>query len=278
MSTTARNFRWLLGAIVSLTLAGAAAANAQERTPQDPRLHTPGKLTVSTSDPVYPPWMMNNDPASGEGFENGLVYALAEEMGFDRDDVVWVRHTFDQAIAPGAKPYDFSIQQISVTEARAKVVTFSRVYYQPEKAVVALPGGAVDDAKSFADLREARWGVAVGTTDHDYLVDVLGIDDAAVYDDQVGVFQALQARQIDATVVALPTALYVTAVQVPDAHIAALLPPDKNDQGHGLLFEQGNPLVEWVNEALGTIIERGVVDQLAQKYLIADPDLPVISE
>ncbi|MFW6223917.1 MAG: amino acid ABC transporter substrate-binding protein, partial [Spirochaetota bacterium] len=66
-----------------------------ERTPQDPRLHEPGQLTVATGDPVYPPWMLDNDPASGEGFENGLVYALAEEMGFDRDDVVWVTTTFD---------------------------------------------------------------------------------------------------------------------------------------------------------------------------------------
>ena len=128
-------------AIASIAFAGPAAA--QEKTPQDSRLVTPGKLTVGTGDPVYPPWMLNNDPAGGEGFENGLVYALAVEMGFSPEDVVWVGQTFDQAIAPGAKPYDFSIQQISVTEARAEVVTFSQVYFQPEKAVVALPGSQV---------------------------------------------------------------------------------------------------------------------------------------
>src|SRR5690606_21549597 len=129
-----------------------------------------------------------------------------------------------------------------------------------------------------AELRTARWGVAIGTTDLDYLEDVIGVSDAAVYDDQVGVFQALQARQIDATVVALPTAIYVTAVQVPEARIAALLPADENDRGHGLIFQQGNPLVEWVDEALAAVIERGVVDQLVDEYLIADPDVPVISE
>ncbi|NBF40215.1 MAG: transporter substrate-binding domain-containing protein, partial [Spirochaetes bacterium] len=100
----------------------AAEETALERTPQDPRLHEPGQLTVATGDPVYPPWMLNDDPASGEGFENGLVYALAEEMGFDRDDVVWVTTTFDQGIAPGDKPYDFVIQQYSVTEERREFV------------------------------------------------------------------------------------------------------------------------------------------------------------
>lgn len=270
---------WLAAAVVSLAVAGSTwQAGAEERTPQDPRLHTPGKLTVGTGDPVYPPWMLNNDPAGGEGFENGMIYALAEEMGFAREDVVWVPTTFDQAIAPGAKNYDFNIQQISVTPARAEVVTFSQVYFQPDKAVVALPGSAVEGAGSFDELRAARWGAVVGTTDLAYLETVLGIADAAVYDDQVGVFQAMQAQQIDATVVALPTALFVTAVQVPEARIVALLPADENDRGHGLLFEKDNPLVEWVDDALGAIIARGVVDDLKATYLVADPDLPIIGE
>ncbi len=261
---------------LGLTLLGPA--QAEERTPMDPRLVTPGQLTVATGDPVFPPWMLNNDPAGGEGFENGLVYALAAEMGFAPEDVVWVGTTFEQAIAPGPKDYDFNIQQISVTEPRRAFITFSQVYFQPDKAVVALPGSPVEDATSFAELRDARWGVTIGTTDADYLVNILGIDDAAVFDDQVGVFQAMQARQIDATVVALPTALFVTAVQVPEAQIVALLPPDENDFGHGLAFELGNPLVAWVDEALGALIDRGVVAELTATWLVADPDLPVITE
>jgi len=269
--------RLLAAAIVSFSVA-VPAAMAQERTPEDPRLVTPGKLTVGTGDPVYPPWMLNNDPASGEGFENGLIYALAEEMGFDRDDVVWVPTTFDQAIAPGPKNFDFNIQQISVTEARAEVVTFSQVYFQPEKAVIALPGSPVENASSFEDLRAARWGAAIGTTDLTYLENLLGVEGAAVYDDQIGVFQAMQAGQIDGTLVALPTALFATAVQIPEANIVALLPADENDRGHGLLFEFGNPLVEWVDDALSAVIARGVVEDLKNEYLVADPDLPMITE
>ncbi len=263
-------------AVVSMGV--AFGASAQERTPQDPRLVTPGKLTVGTGDPVYPPWMLNNDPAGGEGFENGIVYALAEEMGFAREDVVWVRNTFDQTIAPGPKDFDFAIQQISVTEARAEVVTFSQVYFQPEKAVVALPGSPVGEAGSFEELRAARWGAAIGTTDLTYLENFLDVQEAAVYDDQIGVFQAMQAGQIDATLVALPTALYATAVQIPEAGIVALLPADQNDRGHGLLFQFENPLVEWVDEALSAIIARGVVEDLKATYLVADPDLPIITD
>ncbi|WP_051208443.1 transporter substrate-binding domain-containing protein [Saccharospirillum impatiens] len=271
-------FRSALIVLFSLSMTVFAQAFAEERTTMDPRLVTPGKLTVGTGDPVYPPWMLNNDPAGGEGFENGLVYELAAEMGFDADDVVWIPQTFDQAIAPGNKPYDFAIQQISVTEARKQIVTFSQVYFQPEKAVIALPGSPLEDATSYDDLRAARWGATIGTTDNDYLVNVLGITEASIYNEQVDVFQAMGSRQIDGTLISLPTALFVTAVQVPDANIVALLPPDENDRGHGLLFEYNNPLVEWVDDALSVVIERGVVENLKAEYLIADPDLPFITQ
>ncbi len=279
----------MLAAVLLMLGSLAFAAGAREAAPvvtdeglygttMDPRLFTPGKLTVGTGDPVYPPWMLNNDPAGGEGFENGIVYALAAEMGFAHEDVVWVGQTFDQAIAPGAKPYDFAIQQISVTEARSQIVTFSQVYFQPDKAVVALPGSAVEGAASFADLRKANWGVTIGTTDLDYLENILEIRNAAVFDDQIGTFQALQGGFIDATVVSLPVALYVTAVQVPQAKITALLPPDMNDRGHGLLFQKDNPLVEWIDEALTAIIERGVIEDLIGTYLVADVNIVEINQ
>lgn len=264
-------------ALLALT-ATVMPALAQEKTPNDPRLFAPGKLTVSTSEPSYPPWVLNDKPEAGEGFEAALVYALAEQLGFKKEDVVWVDATFDQAIAPGPKPYDFSIQQISVTPDRAKVATFSDVYYQSDKAVIALPTSAVAKAKSFADLKAARWGVAVGTTDFDYVTNVLGIDNAAVFDDQAGVFQALQGGQIDATIAALPTALYATAVQVPEAKITALLPKDPKDEGLGLLFAYQNPIVPWINEGLAALKQKGTIDALVQKYLVADPNIPTISK
>lgn len=269
----------MLSAVLALALTGlVGVAAAQEKTPNDPRLFTPGKLTVSTSEPSYPPWVLDNNPESGEGFEAAVVYALAAKLGFAKEDVVWVDVTFDGAIAPGPKAYDFSIQQISVTPDRAKVATFSDVYYQSDKVVIALPTSTVAAAKSFADLKAARWGVAVGTTDFDYVTNILGIDNAAVYDDQAGVFQALQGGQIDATVVALPTALYATCCQVPEAKITALLPKDPKDEGLGLLFAYENPIVPWINEGLAAIKADGTIDALVAKYLVADPNIPVINE
>ena len=257
---------------------GEPSAAALENTPSDPRLYEPGKLTVATGEPVYPPWMMDDDPAGGKGFENGMIYALAKELGFDAEDVVWVRQTFDQGIAPGAKPYDFNIQQFSVTEARREFVDFSIVYYKPEKAVVALPDSGLSAARSFADLRKVQWGATIGTTDLDYIENLIGADKVKVFNDQVGTFQALLGKQIDATVISLPTALFATAVQIPDATIAAILPHDPNDLGHGLVFEKDNPLVEWINEGLEAIIADGVIKDLTAQYLVGDESIPTISK
>jgi polar amino acid transport system substrate-binding protein len=254
------------------------AAGIAGCTPDELETFEPGTLTVATGEPVFPPWMLDDDPEGGEGFENGLIYALADELGYDPDDVAWVRTGFDEAIAPGPKDYDFNIQQFSVTEEREEIVDFSMVYYQPQKAVIALPDGLLEGASSFDDLREASWGAAIGTTDLDYLENILGIEDVAVFDDQAGVFQALEGGQIDGTVAALPTALFATAVQVPDALILAVLPPDPNDTGHGLLFEDGSPLVDCIDQGLEALIDRGVVDDLAAEYLTGDGEIPEILE
>jgi len=265
-------------AAMAIAASLAFSAQAQDTgTADDARLNHSGMLTVGTSDPVYPPWMMNNSPESGEGFESALIYALADQMGFERDQVQWVQLTFEQIIAPGDKPFDFAINQVSVTPARAEVVGFSQVYYQSDKAVIALPGSPVIGATSFADLRDARWGAAIGTTDLAYLEGVVGATDVAVYDDQVGVFQAMQAGQIDATVAAVPTALFATAVQLPEASIVAILPPDENDEGHGLLFPQDSALVPWVDAALTDMIAAGTVQELVNTWLVADPTLPNIA-
>ncbi len=262
--------------VCSIFVVSAFASDT--KTINNPDLFQPGKLTVATGEPVYPPWMMDDNPAGGAGFENGMVYALAAKLGFKKEDVVWVRQTFDQGIAPGKKPYDFNIQQYSVTEARRKFVGFSMVYYKPEKAVVALPKNEISKARTFGDLKKVRWGATIGTADLDYIENTIGVKDVKVFSEQVGTFQALLGNQIDATVISLPTALFATAVQIPEATIAAVLPHDSKDLGHGLVFEKGNPLIGWIDEGLKAIIADGVIADLTAKYLIGSDSIPEIAE
>ena len=244
-------------------------------------LFEPGKLTIATGEPVFPPWMMDDDPTNGEGFESAVAYALAAELGFAAEDVNWVRTTFDEAIAPGERPYDFNMQQYGITEERDEIVDFSIPYYVEQKTVVALEGSPAAGAATFADLAEATFGATIGTTDLDYIVEVIGIPDAdvAVYDDQAGTFAALAAGQIDATVIGLSTAYFITAVEIDTAVIAGVLPDvGGTEGGMGLLFTDGNPYVDCVNAALQTLTDDGTLDALGDEWLEAGGDIPEITE
>ncbi|MEZ5376755.1 MAG: ABC transporter substrate-binding protein [Acidimicrobiales bacterium] len=255
---------------------GAALDCAIESLP----LTEAGKLTIATGEPAYEPWMVDDDPTNKQGFEGAVAYAIAEKMGFADADVVWTRSDFDEAIAPGEKPYDFNMQQYSITADRDKVVDFSLPYYSGQKSVIALGGSPAATATNFEELQAGTWGATIGTTDLDYIENTLGIEDVAVYDTQADVLSAMAAGQIDATVVALPTALYLTAVEMDNGVIVGVLPTDpsqtEGDQ-MGLLFTDGSELVGCVNEAITALTDDGTLEALAVEWLQGEGDIPEIA-
>lgn len=243
-------------------------------------LFSEGQLTIATGEPVFPPWMLDDDPTSGEGFESAVAYALAEEMGFDAGDVQWVRTDFDVAIAPGDKEYDFNMQQYSPTSERDQVVDFSVPYYTSQKSVLTFADSPVAGATSFADLEAGTWGATIGTTDLDYLENEMGIENVAVYDTQADVVAAMVAGQIDATVVSLPTAFFLSAVELDNGVIAGVLPAagdSEESDGMALLFSEGNELRPCVDQALTTLRDDGTLDEIAETWLQGANDIPSIT-
>ena len=160
---------------------------------------TPGKLTIATGDPAYEPWVIDDDPESGKGFESALAYAVADKLGFDKDDVVWTRTSFDAAIAPGPKDFDLNIQQFSITDERKQAVDFSSSYYNDTQSVIAKKDSPFASATSLADLKDAKIGVMVGTLAYDIVKDKIN-PDVQTFNDDAAVAQALDANQIDALV------------------------------------------------------------------------------
>jgi polar amino acid transport system substrate-binding protein len=260
------------------TAAPGTTGDAGDCAVEDLPLHEPGVLTVATGDPVFPPWMVDDDPTNGEGFESALVYALAEEMGFTADQVEWTRTDFDQAINPGDKPYDFNIQQYTITAQRDEVVDFSDGYYSVEQAIVAAADADITSATSLADLQGAKLGASIATTSLDYIDEVIQPDQpAAVYDDYVAVKSALEAGQIDGFVADLPTAYYITAVEIPEASIVGVLPTVGDEEQLGMLFEEGSPLVPCVNRALQALKDDGTLAALEEEWLNQGGDIPTLS-
>lgn len=290
--TRTRSWR-LLAALLALALVGAACSSddssdesSSDTTAAEASCDTAdlpvkeeGQLTVATGDPVFPPWMENDDPTSNEGFESELVYLVAEQLGFSEDEVVWTSTGFDEAIAPGAKDFDFNIQQYGITADREEVVDFSDGYYTVQQAIVAAPDSDIASAESLADLADAKLGAAVGTTSLDYIDEVIApSEEAAVFDDTAAASSALAAGQVDGLVYDLPTAFYITAAEIPEASIVGILPVVGEAEELGMLFEADSPLVPCVNEALAAVEESGDLAALQEEWLANGGETTTLSE
>jgi polar amino acid transport system substrate-binding protein len=255
-------------------LAHGEANSAAGKTLED------GVLTIATGNPAFYPWVLNDDPASGEGFEAAVAYAIAAEMGFEADAVTWVRTSFDAAIQPGPKDFDFNMQQYSITPEREEMIDFSLPYYTSAMAVLTtqsvIEGGAEATVES---LRGLIWGADANTTAVPMLTEIVGPDrDPLLYGDNVDVTAAMQAGQIDAALFDLPTALYLSAVVVEGGAILGQFPADRseNPDQFGLLMEDGNPLKECVDAAITALTESGRLAEIEAEWLQAATGVPVI--
>ena len=238
-----------------------------------------GVLTVGTGDPAYSPWVIDDKPESKEGFEAAVAYAVAAELGFADADVKWVRTTFDEAIQPGAKNFDFNLQQYSITEERKQTVTFSDGYYTTNQAIVGLTDSAAKGATTLHAIKKLKLGAQAGTTSLAYITDVIQPEqEPFVYDDNAGAKAALEAKQIDAAVFDLPTALYVSAVEIEGSAVLGQFPAQDGATADefGLVFDKDNALATCVNTALATLKENGSLVSITAQWLSTSTNIPVI--
>ncbi|MER5291586.1 ABC transporter substrate-binding protein [Streptomyces pharetrae] len=239
---------------------------------------TPGKLTIATDEPAYEPWFKDDDPATGEGFESAVAYAVAGRLGYGKNTVVWQRVPFNKAFAPGEKTFDFDINQVSISDERKKAVDFSAGYYDVRQAVIALKGSEAAKAKTVADLKGLKLGAQVGTTSLGYIDDVVRPERAAaVYAKNDQAKSALRNGQVDAIVTDLPTAFYITAAEVTDAEIVGQFENRGSAREQfGLVLDKGSALTGCVTDAVNALREDGTLARLEQRWLSDAVDAPVL--
>ena len=239
---------------------------------------TPGQLTIATGEPAYYPWVIDDKPESGEGFEAAVAYAVASQLGYTNEEVVWKRTTFDGAIAPGVKDYDFNLQQFSITNERKEVVDFSSPYYTASQVIVSYKGSAIDGKTSIADLKSAKIGAAVGTTSLEAAQTIIAPDtEVQVFNDNAAAVQALKNKQIDGIVVDLPTGYYLAGVEVEGGLLVGQLPSSGTGDQFGLLLTKDSPITSCISEAVDAIAADGTLAAIEEKWLTAGAGVPVLN-
>jgi len=228
----------------------------------------PGMLTVGTDTPAYPPYFSDDDPTNGEGFESAIAYAVGSQLGFAPMDVKWEVVPFNTSYAPGNKNFDFDINQISITPERAEVVDFSDGYYTVNQAVVAFNDSPIAGATTITELTGAKLGAQVGTTSLSFVTQVVQpTDEPYVFNNTNDAKSALQNGQIDGIIVDLPTAYYLTAAEFNNSKIVGQFQAAAGGEEFGLLFQEGNPLVDCVNKALTTLKDSGELQEIQDAWL-----------
>ena len=286
----------LLGAVATLAAFGALAARgsasahttgAATAAASCPTVHD-GKLTIGTDNPAYPPWYAGgtkggkwkiNDPSTGKGYESAVAYAIAKRLGYGKSQVKWTYVPFNKSFAPGTKSFDFDINQISITPARAKVVSFSVSYYDVNQAIVVKKGTKIAGIRSIKGLRSFKLGAQLGTTSYAFIASrIKPSQTPSVPSSNAAAVALLKNKQIDGLVVDLPTAFYVTAVQVPNSKILGQF---ENTAGQatdhfGVVLQKGNPLTACVNKAITTLRAGGTLKKLQQTWLAKATGAPIL--
>ena len=237
-----------------------------------------GKLIVHADQPLYEPWFVDNDPTNGEGFESALTYAIAERLGFTEDQVEWGYTSFNASYAPGPKPFDFYITEVSISEERAEAVGFSDSYYDAPLVTVTKADSPVMEATSISELRPFKWGTQVGTTYHAYLTDVIQPEqDVLVYDTNADSLTALDNGTVDAVIQDLQIGIFNVEIQFEGMALGGILPGGEAG-GLGLVTELDSPLIPYLNAAIAALKADGTHEALVEEWLPIPPGLQTYSE
>ena len=267
-----------LSACAPADSATESSAPATQCTKESLETLAAGKLTIGTDSPAYGPWFVDDNPSNGQGYESAVAYAVAEKLGFAAEDVVWTVAPFSTVIAPGDKAFDFDINQVSITEERKAAVDFSSGYYDVNQAIITIKGSKIANAKLLSELKDAKLGAQVGTTSYNTIVDVIKPnEEPSAFDSNDIAKQALANGQIDGLVVDLPTAFYITAVELDGGLIVGQFTTSGGGEQFGLVLNKGSKLTSCVSQAVDALRADGTLMSIQQQWLADVTNAPFLA-
>ena len=248
---------------------------------------TPGTFTIGTDNPAFPPYFLENtdgsktepwelgDPTNATGFESAVGYAIADKLGFSRDEVTWVVVPFANSFAPGPKTFDIDLNQVSFRPERAETADLSKGYYFGNQSLVAMEGTPIAAVTSTAALKDYTFGAQVGTTSLEAINTLIEpTNDPQVFDTNDAAIQALGQGSIDGLVVDLPTADFITNVQLENSVIVGQFKGGTPEYFSAVLAKD-SPLTACVNGAIDELVNEGTLEALASQFLPFQDAVPV---
>ena len=256
---------------------GNSSTTTTSTTQGAPTLHA-GKLVVGFDVPAPAFW---NGQLSGttlkhpSGFEYGLALDVAKQLGISASNVTFLRAPFATILLAGKKPYDFAMEETTITAQRAKVIGFSSPYFDANQGVLLAKG--VPKPTSINDLKSLQTCAQAATTGLDWIQHKLRPSKAPrVYSaSSSAAFDAVQSGACQALILDVPIIEAQNAKQ-PDAYGGVVGEIDTNE-GYGAVFAKDSPLIPAVSKAIKTLESNGTIAKLTKQWFGYDPSkIPVL--
>ena len=237
--------------------------------PDSGKTQEPGTLTIATDSPAYEPWFTEDDPANGKGFEGAVARSVATKLGYSPETTKFVSVAFDKALEPGDKDFDFDINQFTILDTRREAVDFSSPYYAVAQSIVAMADNPAAKVEALSELGAFKLGAQRGSTSLAAIVETLQPTTPAMeFATNDEAKAALQAGEIDALVVDIPTGFEIAASQIPGSVLVGQFPrPNEVTEFFGLVLQKGSKLTGCVSAAVDSLFQDGTLDKLATQWL-----------
>lgn len=210
------------------------------------------------NDATYAPFEYRNFKNEVVGFDIDLIKALAKEMG---DLEVEIIDTAWDGIIPGllSKKYDMICSAMTITEERAKKVTFSDPYFETGQVIAVFKDR--DDIKSVEDLKGKVIAVQLGTTGDFAASKIEGVKVKRFDTIDKAYFEVMLGRA-DAVV----NDLAQTAYGIKRFPLKIVGKPFTVEYYGIAMRKEDKDLHKAVNEALKRLKEKGIYDEIYKKW------------
>lgn len=270
-----KRFPRLLGIAVLVSVLAACGSSSKAPTTTSsgaPPTKVAGKLIVGFDVPAPAFW---NGQVSGttiknpSGFEYGLALDVAKQLGISKKNVSFLRAPFATILLAGKKPYDFAMEETTITRDRAKVVGFSDSYFDANQGVLIAKG--VPKPTSINDLKGLKTCAQASTTGLGWLLHKLRpAKQPLVYSaSSSAAFDAVAAGTCQALVLDVPI-IEAQAQKEPRAYGGVVGQIDTHE-GYGAVFAKDSPLIPDVNKALKALKSDGTIGKLTNRWFGFDP-------
>ncbi|HEY5149230.1 MAG TPA: transporter substrate-binding domain-containing protein [Mycobacterium sp.] len=233
----------------------------------------PGQLTIATGTPAASPWFAGESPASGEGLESAVAFAVAQALGYGPDRVTWTTADRAQAAAGTVTGFDVDLDQFTAPDAGTPTADYSTGYFSVTEALV-MAKSATAAPESAAELHGLALGTVTGTSGAADVQRITGTSPTG-YSDQSRALAGLRSGAVTGVVLSTPAAI-ASAAADPGIRVVGQLPTDPSSQPEQfkILLPKGSALTGCVSAAVDRLRVEGTLDALARQWV--DPVVPTL--